>query len=114
MVYLQCVILYPHRFEDVSDLQGYFMSTRKWFFALVLVATGADWIMALVQPQATAAYIEQLGFSIVVTVVFTTFVAITGMIVENVRVHIAMALASLMLGVWQIFDDHPMLGAVSF
>jgi hypothetical protein len=114
ILYLQCVILYPHRLDDVSDLQAYFMSTRRWFFALVFVANGADWILALVQPQATAAYVEELGLSIVVVVIFTALVAIAGIIVENVRIHIAMALASLLLGVWQIFDDHPTLGAVSF
>ena len=114
IVYLQCVILYPHRFDDIPDLHTYFMSTRRWFFALVFVANGADWILALVQPKATAAYVEQLGLSIVVVVIFTALVAIVGSLVENVRIHISMALALLILSVWRIFDDHPTLGAVSF
>lgn len=36
IVYLRCVILYPHRFEEVRDLHSYFMATRRWFFAFVL------------------------------------------------------------------------------
>lgn len=114
IVYLQCVILYPHRFDDVADLNTYFMATRRWFFALVLVSIGADWIVAFAQPMEAAAYIDELGLSIVAVVAFTAMVAIVGSIIENVRIHILMAIATLILGVWQIFDDHPTLGAVSY
>ena len=114
LVYLQCVILYPHKLDDVSDLGTYFMQARRWFFSLMLAASGADWILALIDPQATAAYVEKLGLSVVVVVVYTAIVAIVGMIVKDVRVHIALALSSLLLGMWQIFDDHPTLGAVPF
>lgn len=114
LVYLQCVILYPHRFEDVSDLDAYFMSTRRWFFGLVFVANGADWVLALADPQGTAAYVEQLGASVIVVVSTTAVIAIVGSIVEDRRLHIAMALGVLIMGAWQIFDDHPTLGAVQF
>ena len=35
-VYLQCVVLYPHRLDEVTDLGAYFMATRRWFFGLML------------------------------------------------------------------------------
>ena len=79
----------------------------------MLVANGADWILALVQPRATAAYVENFGLSVVV-VTFTAIVAILGMLVQDIRIHIALALSSLLLGIWQIFEDRPPLGAVPF
>jgi hypothetical protein len=114
IVYLQCVILYPHAFEDIDDLHEYFMETRKWFFALILAAIGADWILVILEPEATLNYIDELGLSVIVVVLFSAVVAITGILSENIRVHILIAITSLLLGIWQILDDHPTLGAVSY
>ena len=114
IVYLQCVILYPHAFDDIGNLHQYFMQSRKWFFALIFVANGADWILIFLQPEAIIAYVDKLRLSIIVAVLFTAIVAIAGILIENVRIHVLMAIASLLLGVWQIFDDHPTLGAVSY
>jgi len=114
LTYLQCVILYPNEFEDIADLDEYFMSTRRWFFAVMLLAIAADWLLVFIDPQAMAAYLEHLGWSVIIVVIYMVVVAIVGSIVQNTRLHVTMAVGALILGVWQIFDDHPVLGAVPF
>ena len=114
VLYLQSVILYPHQYEDVLDLDEYFLATRHWFFALMFVATAADWIIIFKEPTATLAYIDQLGASIIIAVTYTLVVAIVGSIVRDIRLHIAMPLIGLVIGIWQMFVDHPILGGITF
>jgi hypothetical protein len=116
-VYLQCVVLYPHRLDEVTDLGAYFMATRRWFFGLMLLITLADFaeggLFAGTDPAA-AAYLDSTGWSLLLAVAYTIFAALVGIASSNARVHIGLAAVSIMLGIWQQFDDHPVLGALSF
>ena len=109
-VYLQCVVLYPHRLDEVSDLRSYFMATRRWFFGLMLLITLADFaeggLIGGTDPAAVA-YVESTGWSLILAVLFTVVAAVVGIVSSNGRVHIGLATVSIALGIWQQFDDHP-------
>ena len=116
-VYLQCVVLYPNRLDEVTDLGAYFMATRRWFFGLMLLVTLADFaeggLIGGTDPAA-AAYLDSTGWSLMLVVAFTIFAALAGIASSNARIHIGLAGVLIMLGIWQQFDDHPVLGALSF
>ena len=64
-------------------------------------------------PTATA-YLESTGWSLTLAVPFTIVAAVVGIVSSNGRVHIGLATISIALGIWQQFNDHPVLGALSF
>ena len=114
-VYLQSVILYPHRLDDVNDLRAYFMASRRWFFGLMLLVIFADWFEASLVGEfgeGAVAYLDYAGWSIVVAVAFSVVAAIVGIASSNARVHIGLATATIVVSTWQVFDDHPTLGAL--
>lgn len=109
-VYLQCVVLYPHRLDEISDLRTYFMASRRWFFGLMLLVIVADWIEAISRLTDTATYLDATGWSMIVAVAFSIVVALVGFVSSNARLHIGLAIILIVLSIWQMFDDHPILG----
>jgi hypothetical protein len=56
-LFLLCVILFPHRTDEVADFRSYFMKVRGWFFGLLIILTGIDVTEAVLKggglPRAT-------------------------------------------------------------
>jgi hypothetical protein len=109
VLYVQSVILVPHRFDEIEDIGEYFLDTRIWFFGLLLLANGADILDGLF--ASGLEYLSGLGASLFVVVAGAVIASVVGMLTKNLRVHLVMGLLFFAAQVWQMFNDHPFLGA---
>ena len=109
VMYLQCVVLFPHRFDDIVDVGQYFLDVRKWYFGLYIVSTLVDfadgWIG--VGPD----YLVGLGGSLLVIITLSIAIPAAGCIASSLRVQGGLGVLLLVAQIWQMFNDHPFLGS---
>jgi hypothetical protein len=109
VMYLQSVILFPHRFDEIADVGEYFENTRGWFFGLFFLANLFDVADGIFTSGVT--YLAGLGASLVVVVGLGIVVSIVGLLVRSSKVHLVTGALFLLVQIWQMFNDHPFLGA---
>ena len=108
-VFLLAVILVPRRWEAVVDLDVYFLKRRRWFYALLFVATWLDvadgWLKG-----GNRYLIEDLGLLTWVLWAAQLTAAVVGTRSEKVRTQEILAITCLVLEVVQGFVTLPVLG----
>lgn len=109
VLYVQTVILFPERFNDIEDVGAYFLDTRVWFFGLLLVANLADILDGTFTSGLN--YLLGLGASLLIVTAAAAIVVIVGIISRDLRVQLVMGILFLGVQIWQMFNDHPFLGS---
>ena len=90
IAYLLCVVLFPHRFDEIEDVEEYFISTRRWFYGLFLASLILDSLEALIIQSAD--YVLSLGFSIFMITGISMLICVVGSFTRDIRVHGGMAI----------------------
>ena len=95
LLYGMSVVLVPDRMDGLEDSYAYFMSGRRWFFGLVLLAVGVDLIDSAFKSRdwAFAAQPLLLDGGIAVG-------AVIAMVVANRAAQLAIAAAMFVLQLW--------------
>ncbi len=109
MMYLQCVMLFPHRFDDVPDVGQYFLDIRKWYYSLFIASTLVDLADGL--SGGGREYVLGLGGSMLVIATLSIALPLAGCVTRNLRAQGALGILLLVAQVWQMFNDHPFLGS---
>ena len=108
LFYLQSVVLFPNRFDEVKDVGEYFLSIRRWFFGLALLAILIEGAEAVVVQSMD--YLFALGAPYAVLTATNVTICVVGSVTRNMRIQGGMAVTLLALQVWQMFQAHPFLG----
>jgi len=110
MMYLQCVILFPDRFDDIPDVGQYFLDIRKWYYSLFIVSVLVDMADGLLETGG-GDYVTSLGGSMLVITTLSVVIPLAGCITRNLRAQGALGVLLLLAQIWQVFNDHPYLGS---
>lgn len=108
VLFLLAVILVPHSWESVADLDAFFMRRRAWFYWVLAVAGCVDVVDALL--KGGMAYVHDLGWLGWVYWPMIWVACVVGLRSENRRHHQIVAAAVLVVQVVQSFDSSPILG----
>jgi len=108
VMYLQCVVLYPHSFDRIGDVGEYFLDVRRWFYGLYIAATVVDFADGWAGHWLS--YLVNLGGSYVTITALSLAIPIAGMLTRNMRAHAGLGVLMLAAQLWQMFNDHPVLG----
>jgi hypothetical protein len=108
LLFLLVALLVPRKWDEVDDLNVYFLSKRHWFYPLLLLTNGVDVIDSYMKGGWT--YIDAAG-----VVSWSNWIAyipacIVGFRSNNARTHTIMAIIFFVWTVVQGFDVYPLLG----
>jgi len=107
VAYLSCAVLFPTDIDGYDGYWDYFMSRRRWFFALAIAATLIDFADTLLKG---AAYFASLGLEY--PVVQTAFLLLfgVGIYTRNERFHRVLAVAACAYTISWVLRDVGALG----
>ncbi|HSM35868.1 MAG TPA: hypothetical protein VK837_05655 [Longimicrobiales bacterium] len=108
-LFLLAVILVPRRWEAVQDLDVYFLNRRRWFYSLLLGATGLDIVDGWLK-GGSQYLIEDLGLGTWALWAVHLLAVAVGMRSRRVRTHAILAFMALVLEIVQGFVTLPVLG----
>ena len=108
LLFLLAVLLLPREWAAVEDLNDYFLSKRRWFYPLYLVATCADIVDAWL--KGGWPYIKANGVAAYVLWAAALPVCLVGVRSKNVRIHAVMAIVVCVLQLIAVFEVFPKLG----
>lgn len=108
LLFLLAVILIPRDWGNTDNLNDYFLSKRRWFYSLFLMANVADFVDSFL--KGGWQYLLGMG---VMNLVFTAAPVpffLVGILSKNIRVHSLMAVVFLIWLVIVGFEIYPSLG----
>jgi hypothetical protein len=108
LLFLLAVLLLPRDWAATESLDDYFLSKRRWFYPLYLIATFADIVDAWL--KGGWPYIQASGGLVVGYWAAAIPVCLVGVRSKNIRIHTFMA---IIICVWQliaVFEVFPKLG----
>lgn len=86
VLYFMCAILFPDRVDEYDGYEGYFISRRKWFFALFASTFICDLVDSLVKGPE---YFSRFGYEYYIQVPVGILCCIIAMWTANRRYHLA-------------------------
>jgi hypothetical protein len=107
-LFLVAVVLVPRNWVGVTDLDGYFLQHRSWFYSLLLFATTMDFVDAYL--KGGWSYIGGYGIWAWGYWLVTIPVAVIGMRSKTIRYHAGMGVAFLVYYLMSAFVTVPTLG----
>jgi hypothetical protein len=108
LLFLLAVLLLPRDWAATNSLDDYFLSKRRWFYPLYLIATFADIVDAWL--KGGWPYIQANGVSAFVYWAAAIPVCIVGVRSKNIRIHTFMAIVICVLQLIAVFEVFPKLG----
>jgi hypothetical protein len=108
LLFLLAVLLLPRDWATTDSLDDYFLSKRKWFYPLYLIAIFADIVDAWL--KGGWPYMRGIGVLVFAYWAAAIPVCVVGVRSKNTRIHAAMAIT---ISVWQlivVFEIFPKLG----
>ena len=109
LLFLLTVILVPHSWDGVDNLDTFFLQRRSWFYWTLAVGTCADVIDGLLK-GGSSYVLDSLGASVWTLWLITAAACIVGLRSRNIRHHIVVAMAVFFTQMIQAFLDLPTLG----
>jgi len=107
LLFLLAVILIPRDWAAIDSLDDYFLSKRRWFYAMFLMASAADLLDSFL--KGGWQYVLGTGVMALILSVTPVPVCIVGVWSKNICVHSFMAVLFLILLVIIGFDVFPSL-----
>ena len=104
LIYLSCTILFPSDLGEHGDIKAYFLSRRKWFFAMMIGILAIDVVDTLVKGVA---HFASLGIEYPLSQAALIALCIIGIASRRERVQAVVAILSfgyLVLRVTRFFD----------
>ena len=108
LLFLLAVLLLPRDCATTDDLDDYFLSKRRWFYPLYLIATFADIVDAWL--KGGWPYIQANGVAAYVYWAAAIPVCLVGVRSINIRIHTFMAIIICALQLIAVFEVFPKLG----
>jgi hypothetical protein len=108
LLFLLAVLLLPRDWAATDSLDDYFLSKRRWFYPLYLIATFADIVDAWL--KGGWPYIQANGVSAFVYWAAAIPVCVVGVRSKNIRIHSFMAIIVCVLQLIAVFEVFPKLG----
>jgi len=108
LLFLLAVLLLPRDWATTESLDDYFLSKRRWFYPLYLIATFADIIDAWL--KGGWPYIKAGGVVVFAYWALAIPVCLVGVRSKNIHIH---SFAAIIVCVWQliaVFEVFPKLG----
>lgn len=109
LLFLLSVILVPHSWDSVNDLDEFFLRRRIWFYWTLALATCADIVDGLLK-GGQSYVIDDLGASVWILWLLSMAACVVGLRSKRRRLHLAAAAAVLFAQIVQMFVDTPTLG----
>jgi hypothetical protein len=97
VLFLLAAILVPRKWDEVDDLDQYFLSKRRWFYSLLLLASAIDIMDSYM--KGGWSYVQGTGFLTWGQNLAWVPASIIGFRSANIRVHSTLAIVFL---IWQI------------
>jgi len=104
LIYLICTLLFPSDLGDHQDFKAYFLSRRRWFFAMLITLLVVDVLDTLAKGTA---HFASLGIEYPLAQAGLVVLCIVGMVSPRERVQAVvaiLALGYLVLRVTRFFD----------
>jgi hypothetical protein len=92
VTYMTAAVLFPRQMKGYRSYEDYFLSRRRWFFGLVLVATIIDPVDSALKGRA---HLASLGVEYWVANLVTVAIVILGVVTLRTRVQAAIAVLML-------------------
>ena len=108
ILFLLAVLLLPREWAAISNLDDYFLSKRRWFYSLYLIATVADIVDAWL--KGGWPYVQSNGGVVFVYWAAALPVCVAGVRSRNIRIHTFMAIIICALQLIALFEVFPKLG----
>lgn len=108
LLFLLAVILIPRDWTVVDDLNEYFVSKRRWFYAVLIVADLADPVDSFF--KGGWEYIAATGVFAIAFTVVSIPASIVGFCSRSIRVHTVIAILCLLCQIIVGFQVFPRLG----
>lgn len=108
LLFLLAVLLLPRDWATTDDLDDYFLSKRRWFYPLYLIATWTDIVDAWL--KGGWPYIRANGVPAFVYWAAAIPVCVVGVRSKNIRIHTFMAILICALQLIAVFEVFPKLG----
>ena len=108
ILFLLAVLLLPREWATIDDLDDYFLSKRRWFYPLYLIATFADIVDAWL--KGGWPYIQANGVGAFVYWAPAIPACLIGVRSVNIRIHTFMAIIILVSQLIAVFEVFPKLG----
>jgi hypothetical protein len=108
ILFLLAVLLLPREWAAINNLDDYFLSKRRWFYSLYLIATVADIVDAWL--KGGWPYLQASGVLVFAYWAAAIPVCAVGVRSKNIRIHTFVA---IIICVWQLialFEVFPKLG----
>lgn len=109
LLFLLSVILVPHSWDYVSDLDDFFLRRRTWFYWTLALTTCADIVDGLLK-GGKSYVVDDLGASVWILWLVSGGACVVGLRSKRRRLHLAVAAAALFWQIVQQFVDTPTLG----
>jgi hypothetical protein len=108
LLFLLAVLLLPREWATIDNLDDYFLSKRRWFYPLYLIATVADIVDAWL--KGGWPYVQANGVVVFVYWAAALPVCLVGVRSTNIRIHTFMAIIICVLQLIALFEVFPKLG----
>jgi len=108
LLFLLAVFLLPREWAAIDNLDDYFLSKRRWFYPLYLIATVADIVDAWL--KGGWPYVLANGVVVFVYWAAALPVCLVGVRSINIRIHTFMAIIICVLQLIALFEVFPKLG----
>jgi len=92
MFYLMATMLIPEEINEYDDYTDYFISRRKWFFALLALTAPVDYIDTIAKGSA---YLKSLGIEYLLWLFVMVVLCTIGAWAKDRRVHTTLAIVYL-------------------
>jgi hypothetical protein len=107
LLYSLCTLLFPSDLSDYEGYEDYFISRRRWFFALRAAAFVADIFDTYMKGPL---YLQTFGAAYPVRIAINLAICGIGMFSENRRVQFALLAVALIYRVFLIFWLYDIVG----
>ena len=108
MLFLLAVLLLPREWAAINNLDDYFLSKRRWFYPLYLVAIVADIFDAWL--KGGWPYVQANGVVVFCYWAAALPVCVVGVRSANIRIHTLMAVIICVVQLIALFEVFPKLG----
>ena len=105
VLFLLAVVLVPHHMDGVEDTYEYFMSGRRWFFGVLLVANFVDIIDSLLKGASWAMRPASIG-----NWIFYATACVVGVLAKRRPVQLTLAIAMFLFQMTYTWDVVEILG----
>lgn len=99
LYYFLCTLLFPSDLKDYSGYEDYFLSRRRWFFAILAITFVADVIDTALKG---AGYLHSFGMEYPIRIGVNLALCVAGMWTSNKRVQLVLLATALLYHVFFI------------